>query len=229
MSKLVKWTDVLPDGDISFETRGTDNERDIIREIFVENVYRVTESDLDGSKVVVDIGANIGVFSVFAANLIPNTEDEPGAAVYAVEPDPDNFALLKKNTEKYGNVGVCGMAITDEIGKTTITKEAGGSKLGKFADDDTDRTSVPSTNLKGLYDTVLGVDQVDVLKIDAERSEEAIILGAPADVLKRTRYITIEFHDGIDVGKLITKLMETHAVQTLGKPNAGGMLYARRY
>ena len=46
---------------------------------------------LNDSDAVLDIGANIGVFSVSAA--------KKGASVYAFEPCKDNFKLLKKNIE----------------------------------------------------------------------------------------------------------------------------------
>ena len=44
--------------------------------------------------VVVDVGANIGYYTLIFAKLV-----EKNWMVFASEPDPDNFALLKKNTE----------------------------------------------------------------------------------------------------------------------------------
>lgn len=49
-------------------------------------------------RVIVDAGANIGLTSVFYANK------HPGAKIFAIEPEPSNFELLKKNTASYTNV-----------------------------------------------------------------------------------------------------------------------------
>ena len=43
-------------------------------------------------KVIFDIGANVGIFSLHAATLFP------GCIIYAFEPSVENFALLKSNT-----------------------------------------------------------------------------------------------------------------------------------
>lgn len=49
-------------------------------------------------RVIVDAGANIGLTSVFYSNKYPR------AKIFAIEPEPSNFELLKKNTASYTNV-----------------------------------------------------------------------------------------------------------------------------
>ena len=65
----------------------------IIREIWHENCYH-TLGELQPGDVVVDLGANQGVFSLFAA--------QKGARVFAIEPDARNFEVLLRNIERNG-------------------------------------------------------------------------------------------------------------------------------
>ena len=63
---------------------------------------------------VLDIGANIGYFTLIFADLVG-----PEGKVYAFEPDPANLALLKKNLEINGfdNVVVVPLAVSDRMGR----------------------------------------------------------------------------------------------------------------
>ena len=65
---------------------------------------------------VIDIGANIGYFTLLFAKLVG-----PNGKVFAFEPDPTNFSILKKNIEEnnYDNVILSQKAISD---KTETTK-----------------------------------------------------------------------------------------------------------
>lgn len=67
--------------------------------------------------VVIDIGANIGYFTLIFARLVG---DE--GKVYAFEPEPANFNLLKKNVETngYQNVVLVRKAVLDKTGKTKL-------------------------------------------------------------------------------------------------------------
>src|SRR4030042_5238997 len=68
------------------------------QEIFVMRDYGI-EYLIDGSQpVIIDAGANIGLSSVYFASRFPN------AIIECFEPEDENYALLLKNTEKYGNI-----------------------------------------------------------------------------------------------------------------------------
>src|SRR5262249_39958978 len=61
-------------------------------DIFEKQIYTTQGLELRAGDVVLDVGANIGIFTLFAGRL-------PGTRVYAVEPAPATFALLKLNVE----------------------------------------------------------------------------------------------------------------------------------
>jgi FkbM family methyltransferase len=80
---------------------------------------------------VVDIGANIGYYSLIAAEPI-GTDGK----VYAFEPDPDNYALLVRNVELngYRNVETVEKAVSSESGFVTLyidRSNFGNRSLGK--------------------------------------------------------------------------------------------------
>jgi FkbM family methyltransferase len=68
----------------------------VFHQIFVEREYEC----LDGVKqasLIIDCGANVGYSSAYFLSRYPN------AAVISIEPDPDNFAMLKLNLAPYGS------------------------------------------------------------------------------------------------------------------------------
>ncbi len=73
------------------------NETDYLyREIFEDKIYVRHGIDLPEDAVVVDVGANIGIFTLFIASY------RPGARIYAFEPIPPIFESLRLNVELYG-------------------------------------------------------------------------------------------------------------------------------
>ena len=86
---------------------------------------RLFTSHIQNGHVVLDIGANIGYYTLLAARLVG-----PQGAVYAFEPDPDNFALLQKNIYQngYQNVVLENQAVANENGKIELFK--GGENWG---------------------------------------------------------------------------------------------------
>src|SRR3990167_1903907 len=65
-------------------------DQEVVDHVYSENVYRLPKDIKDWN--VLDIGANIGSFSILAA--------ERGARVTAFEPQPENLKILKKNIQK---------------------------------------------------------------------------------------------------------------------------------
>ena len=200
----------------------------VIKETWVENVYQIVRKDLDDTGILVDIGANIGAVSIWAAALNDDLE-KPVVKVFAVEPEPDNLNVLRANISRNGArdfITVCPYAITDHGKDVFITNHHGDSRL-TWSDTG---TKVPSMRLIDFFDNN-GITYVDVLKMDIEGSEYEIIEDADEDTLKKIRYLTMEFDAADDekFGRLITKLAKHFQIHTLGSPERGGYLYCRRY
>jgi len=79
----------LPNGYEAFFYNEAEAEQ-FCTEIFDKRIYTSQGINLCAGDVVFDVGANIGLFTLFAA-------DVPGTAIYAFEPALDTFELLEKN------------------------------------------------------------------------------------------------------------------------------------
>jgi FkbM family methyltransferase len=66
----------------------------ILDEILLDKIYFQEGVSISLGDIVLDVGANIGVFALSAA--------KQGARVYAYEPIPDTFGLLKQNIQLHG-------------------------------------------------------------------------------------------------------------------------------
>lgn len=194
----------------------------VIKEIWNENVYEVNDNHFNKGGVVVDLGANIGAFSLLAA--------KKGAIVYAVEPEPHNLEALKRNIEinKIENdIIVCPYAISNFKGTAVIHDSGGGSSI---KDDGAFGAEVEVMGLDNLF-SLYNINEVDVMKIDIEGAELEVILGASKETLNKCKYVTMEFdvRSGSQLGLMTQKLSETHHVRTMGSWERGGMVWAWLY
>lgn len=68
----------------------------LYKENFIERIYLKNGIELGDSPIIVDVGANIGMFSLLVLH------ESPDAVIYAFEPNPYAFNVLEQNLEKYG-------------------------------------------------------------------------------------------------------------------------------
>lgn len=209
-------------GDYNFYMR-EDVETDpiVVREIWEENVYRMEDRYFNQGGVVIDIGANIGTFSVYAASK--------GATVYAVEPEPHNLEVLKQNIELNNmneKILTFDYGISDFDGEAVICNSGGGSTI---------KDKKEGAKIKIItFDNFIklnSIDAIDVLKVDIEGSEKELILGASKESMNKCKYITMEFdiRVGKYLGDIVQKMSETHHVRTMGSWERGGMIWGWLY
>lgn len=141
---------------------------------------------------VLDVGANIGVSTVFLACTFP------GARIFAFEPVPDNHALLCRNVSSFPQVRALQVALGERDGSIDILHSDDPANFGGFsrfaAGTDAGRSvSVPLRNASNQL-SELGVQAADVIKIDTEGSEWDVLTTLGRSYLKRTRLIIGELH-----------------------------------
>lgn len=150
--------------------RGTADIRSFT-EVFVRRIYewpdgfRPTSSEF---RTIIDAGANVG-FSVlwFAAR-------SPGARIVALEADRENFNMLQRNTAHLTNVDCHHRALWNEV--TTLDLTPGDTDSIQVGHADSDKPAAKSSGKVDAVDMMtlmneLGVDRVDLLKIDIEGAE----------------------------------------------------------
>jgi len=208
-----------------------------VNEIFNENVYRVNEEMLKDAEVVVDLGANIGAFTVLAGIL--------GAKkIYSIEPNPENIKYLKSNI--YNNnietkVLISENAILDTKGIYEMRDQDRDTHIIKLEDLESDYSRELTPSKEGTFEANAitlekffennDLKEVDVLKCDIEWSEYPIFTNASKETLDKIKYLTMEFHgtDEETFGKLLASLTRSFSVETLGDFKRGGQIYARHY
>src|SRR5215831_15558056 len=92
------------------------NEVLVFHEIFGEHVYELPLTFTP--RVVVDLGAFTGLSPLFFAMR------HPSASVYCVEPDPDNFDALERNTSAVASITRLPAAIAGTSGERTFYRSA---------------------------------------------------------------------------------------------------------
>lgn len=149
---------------------------------FEPETVKLFRQSLKKDMVIVDIGANIGYYSVIASNRVG-----PNGKVFAYEPDNDNFAFLNKNIEinKLTNTIPIMTALSDSIGERDLY--IGDKKCTTHAFSDNMGTGVKKIVHTDTLDNSLqkyGSPIVDIIKIDIEGAEILAIEGMKNTIAK---------------------------------------------
>ncbi len=130
-------------------------------------------SGLAPGDVFVDVGANCGAYTLFAARLVGET-----GSVIAIEPMPEMIARLRFNirSNKFSNVHVFETAVGASEGSITLyVDEARRGHSGLCPLEAATRTTVPVTTLHAIVNQAR-LDHIDALKIDIEGYEDRALL-----------------------------------------------------
>lgn len=227
---------VLPNGYIA---RAIEQSRCIIDEIWERNVYGRRFTLMEGMTVI-DIGANQGFFSMFAA--------AKGAAVYAYEPEKTNFSLLCGNvaanclSEKIqchqfavGSAnGIISLYVPDfdkpsASGLVTTNKKF----LADFFPDEKDTVIMQESPCVTLASLLAPFTTVDLLKIDCEGAELEILSSVTEMNMRTVQNIILETHETYKASELYWRLRELgFSVMSFQRPSGTarrclGYVYAR--
>jgi FkbM family methyltransferase len=175
---------------------------DIGLRLLMHGVHEKLETELfkqlvqDGM-VVVDIGANIGYYTLIAAKLVGNK-----GIVYAFEPEPGNYKLLCENIaiNGYTNVVPIQKAVSNTSGKAKLYVGRAIADVSSFAKDNVlthsknaDCLEVETITLDDFFEGTVGDDRINLIKIDVEGAEELVVDGADRVLRKNKLKILIEF------------------------------------
>jgi FkbH-like protein/FkbM family methyltransferase len=198
----------------------------LYKEIFEEHSYLKHGIRLRDGATVLDIGANIGLFSLFVMSRCAD------ATVYAFEPAPAAYDLLKANCDAYGlDVRTFNLGVSDRPKSAAFTFYEKSSVFSGFHA----QAGEDAQAIRGVVRTMLGglgadaavesyvdeltadrmrctthecrltsvsevlrenrIERVDLLKIDAEKSELAILEGIADHDWPRIEQLVVEIHD----------------------------------
>jgi FkbM family methyltransferase len=188
--------------------------------------YDVPGCPLRSGDVVIDIGANQGFFSCYAASK--------GASVYAFEPFPESFERLRNNIERNGflsSVKLSQVAVSSSSGKATFwcSDYLGG---GANTIVETQLASIPGAIKNKIVVETISMDsilsglagRIRLCKIDCEGAEYNI-LGGLSDP-SRIDSFAIEYHPGAYQLRDLVALMVNWGTHQISFGRTSHMLYA---
>lgn len=169
---------------------------------------------LGPSDVALDVGANLGWVALNLARM-----GSPDATIVAMEPDPENFALLQHNVAANGHDNIIAMhtAAGEKAGELALYQHS-GSNRGRHSllplSGNGSAVRVPVTSLEDAWRTHnLGDRPLKFLKIDVEGYEAFVLRGA-GELLSRCELALIEYSPsfmreaGLDPVEVIDRLEE---------------------
>lgn len=172
---------------------------------------------------VVDVGANIGVFSLWAERL--------GAHVDAFEPEPRTFASLVTNVtgrrispRQAALVGQPSPAARLYLSELDSTRNTLAGKEIESGETLSDFVDVPTVTLADVVGS-----GCDLLKLDCEGAEFEALLGADDDTLRRAQRLILEFHRFAGSPEAIVDRLETAGMnaEILAATESVGLIGAR--
>ena len=154
---------------------------------------KIFKDNVKNGDNVVDLGANIGYFTLILAKLVG-----PTGKVFAFEPDPRNLTLLKKNIEynNYKNVIIVPKAVSNVNDKCTLyvgQKTFGQNRIYKPEKTDTQKfipTDSETIRLDDFFKANNLLDKISFIKMDIEGSE-FLALSGMKEILKLNKNIKI--------------------------------------
>jgi len=175
------------------ETMGYDG---LFREVVVGDIYKLRELSFIPD-LIFDIGANIGIFTRFAAELFPN------AKIVSVEPHPPNFELLRDNSPPNAVLLDLALGRGKVWNPRTAANGAGECYLGEYLgyseefhrETNATLVAVGTVTIEELFERYWEAGMKTVVKIDCEGAENSIFDHEPSMAcLRKSEYVTMEIH-----------------------------------
>lgn len=176
---------------LKFIVRARTMDRSVIKEVWIKNIYNKYGIKVNEGDTIIDIGAHIGVFSIYAAEL------NKTGKIYAFEPFIDNFRILEnhKIINNKENLFIYNKGISDREGIQTLylspDNNTGGHSLHLKNHSDK-KIEIETMTLSDFCDREK-INKIDFLKMDCEGAEFEI-LKYDETVLQKVNKIVMECH-----------------------------------
>lgn len=160
-------------------------------QVFLYNEYKINYPLTP--KVVIDGGANVGLYALKIKNEFPD------AKVICVEPDPENFEALTKNLSVYNNVYFENAGLWNKSTTLKVYDKHNAGKWAMVVEENEKEGTVKAISISSLMEKYK-LDSVDVLKLDIETSEKQVFLNNYDDWLPKVKMLIVELHDWMEEG-----------------------------
>lgn len=211
----------LPNGMTIFHMNESET-RFMYKEIVEDDGYQLKNLTLDSNPIILDAGANIGMFTLLSATIWPSAE------IYAFEPIPDIFNCLQANAHLLNskNINVFNEGLSDRSEELVLTYYPFNTVMSGAGVSDREilqsylKEQYTSAGENGFEEVALVVEEaleniqikcpvssvshliethqlkkIDLLKVDVEDWEEKIVMGVAVHHWDKIQNIILEVHD----------------------------------
>lgn len=206
-NKALYW---LPDGSPVAHLNQAETDS-LYNEIFVQQAYLQHGIAIHEGDCLVDVGADIGLFTVFASRLQRNLR------ILCFESDPAAHECLKANAEAWGTAVQCLPYGLDHESKSAEASffEALSGASGPH-DLDVEANAAQPRTLSGVI-AAEGIKRIDLLRIDLGESELEVMEELSPDDWSKIRQVVVRAHDRENL-ESITLLLERHGYEIVVEP-----------
>lgn len=158
---------------------------DITGHSYLDFFYGDLCSKIDTSGVVIDAGANVGMFTLFCKNN--------ARRIYSIEPDTFPFYYLEKNFKNIDNIILINKALSDSCNPIKFNYNL----FGSVASSEMSRTEHGIELMADTIDipTIIEVeDNINLVKLDIEGTEFKVMESLQQKHFKKINQFFIEFH-----------------------------------
>jgi FkbM family methyltransferase len=197
----------------------------IFNAIFAEGEYRHLE-DLRDVRLVIDCGANVGYSSIYFLSRFPE------CVVIAVEADPENYEILRRNLSPYRerakaiHAGVWSHQTNLKISDVPYRGRQECSRQVVECGPD-ESSSFPAVSIGELLEGS-GYDRISLLKVDIEGAEAVVFAANYEYWIDRTDNIAIEIHDDAGFGDARGSFARAIAGRGFSMSHSSDLTFCRR-
>ncbi len=155
------------------------------KEFFVDGIY--SSLNLDNLNVVIDIGANVGLFTKYMLH-------KNAKRVFCFEPNKLAFECLSKNYKNNGSVSLNNLAVSTNNDKLRLYLDLNNTLVSSAKRNTSDFYDVDSITLKQILEKN-NIDVVDLIKIDIEGMEYDLVEHMDDEIFDKVNSFIIEYHD----------------------------------
>lgn len=173
----------------------SEDERQMLFEVFGDHAYDHPAILPPKDGTVVDIGANVGIYSIYAATRLV-----PFGRVVAFEPNPACASKIRHNCALNGitNIEIRELAVASTDGQISFHVAARSGDGSVFAPDHArESITVKSVSANTFLQSI---PRADLMKIDCEGGEHPLLWQSEPRQWERVRAICMEYHLGFNTG-----------------------------